>query len=292
MPESPAMDLGMVLPMWSALPFAGFLLSIATFPLLAPTFWHHHYPKVSAAWAAAFAIPFLLRFGGAAWHELLHVALIDYVPFVILLASLFTIGGGIHVRGTLRGSPRLNPLIMIARRRVDGHRATAAAGQPGAALPGPHDGVLHLPGGEHRRRADSAGRSSALPRLPARRALPVDVLALAGDALRHRGGPRRLPAGGRGVLAARDRRRACAAGGGARAVAHRGRAQPAAAGRRRGRRHRVGRLAGAGDRPARRPGARRQHGPRRHAAAHAAPVVAHDVVQRARRQRVLLGADP
>ena len=114
MPESTAMDLGMLLPMWSALPFAGMLLSIATFPLLAPTFWHHHYPKVSAAWAAAFAVPFLLRFGGAAWHELLHVALIDYVPFVILIASLFTIGGGIHVSGTLRGSPGVNALIMIA----------------------------------------------------------------------------------------------------------------------------------------------------------------------------------
>jgi Na+/H+ antiporter NhaD/arsenite permease-like protein len=114
MPESTAMDLGMLLPMWSALPFAGMLLSIATFPLLAPTFWHHHYPKISAAWAAAFAVPFLLRFGGAAWHELLHVALIDYVPFVILIASLFTIGGGIHVRGTLRGSPGVNALIMIA----------------------------------------------------------------------------------------------------------------------------------------------------------------------------------
>ena len=108
------MDLGMLLPMWSALPFAGMLLSIATFPLLPPTFWHHHYPKVSAAWALAFAIPFLLRFGGAAWHELLHVAFIDYVPFVILLASLFTIGGGIHVSGTLRGSPGVNALIMIA----------------------------------------------------------------------------------------------------------------------------------------------------------------------------------
>ena len=114
MPESPATDLGMLLPMWSALPFAGMLLSIATFPLLAPTFWHHHYPKVSAAWALAFAIPFLLRFGGAAWHELLHVAFIDYVPFVILLASLFTIGGGIHVRGTLRGSPGVNALIIVA----------------------------------------------------------------------------------------------------------------------------------------------------------------------------------
>ncbi|MES1241057.1 MAG: sodium:proton antiporter [Acidobacteriota bacterium] len=40
-------DLGTQLPVWSALPFAGILLSIALFPLLTPRFWHHHYPKVS-----------------------------------------------------------------------------------------------------------------------------------------------------------------------------------------------------------------------------------------------------
>jgi Na+/H+ antiporter NhaD/arsenite permease-like protein len=114
MPDNPAVDLGMLLPMWSALPFAGILLSIATLPLLAPEFWHHHYSKVSAAWALAFALPFVLRFGGAAWHELLHVALVDYIPFVILIASLFTIGGGIHVSGSLRGSPGVNALIMLA----------------------------------------------------------------------------------------------------------------------------------------------------------------------------------
>src|SRR5262245_6347596 len=88
------------------------LLSIALFPLLAPAFWHHHYAKVSAAWALVFAVPFVLRFGGAAIHELLHVAIVDYVPFVILIATLFTIGGGIYVRGSLRGSPAVNAVIM------------------------------------------------------------------------------------------------------------------------------------------------------------------------------------
>jgi len=88
------------------------LLSIALFPLLAPRFWHHHYPKVSAAWALAFAAPFVLRFGRAAVHEVLHVAIVDYVPFVILISTLFAIGGGIYVRGSLRGSPWVNVAIM------------------------------------------------------------------------------------------------------------------------------------------------------------------------------------
>jgi Na+/H+ antiporter NhaD/arsenite permease-like protein len=105
-------ELGAVLPVWSAVPFAGMLLSIALLPLLAPAFWHHHYAKVSAAWSAVLVVPFVAVHGADALHELAHVAVVDYVPFIILLGTLFTIGGGIHVRGTLRGAPWLNATIM------------------------------------------------------------------------------------------------------------------------------------------------------------------------------------
>src|SRR5437867_13111483 len=98
--------------MWSALPFAGMLLSIALFPLLAPVFWHHHYGKVAAIWSGVLVVPFVLAHGGAALHELAHVAVVDYVPFIILLSALFTIGGGIYVRGTLRGTPWVNAVIL------------------------------------------------------------------------------------------------------------------------------------------------------------------------------------
>ncbi len=108
----PAEDLGARLPMWSALPFAGMLLSIALLPLLAPVFWRHHYAKVAAAWAAALVVPFVAVHGSEAVHELAHVAVVDYVPFIILLGTLFTIGGGIHVRGTLRGTPWLNATLI------------------------------------------------------------------------------------------------------------------------------------------------------------------------------------
>jgi hypothetical protein len=42
---------------------------------------------VAAGWALSFAAPFVLRFGGAALHELLHTAIVDYVPFPILISS-------------------------------------------------------------------------------------------------------------------------------------------------------------------------------------------------------------
>src|SRR5438128_10945349 len=105
-------ELGSILPVWSAIPFAGVLLSIALFPLLAPVFWHHHFSKVSAVWSAMLVVPFVLAYGEPAVHELAHVAVADYVPFIILIATLFTIGGGIFVGGRLRGSPVTNCVLM------------------------------------------------------------------------------------------------------------------------------------------------------------------------------------
>lgn len=110
-PASPG--LGTVLPAWSALPFAGILLSIALFPLFAPRFWHHHYPKVSLAWGLLLVVPFVWAYRGEALHEILHMALLDYIPFIILLAALFTIGGGIYIRGSFRGSPPVNGTILL-----------------------------------------------------------------------------------------------------------------------------------------------------------------------------------
>jgi len=106
-------NLGEILPLWSCIPFAFMLLSIALMPLLLPNFWHHHFGKVSAFWAAALGIPFLLVFKGDALYEILHIILVDYVPFIILLWSLYTVSGGILLRGSLRGTPMLNTTILI-----------------------------------------------------------------------------------------------------------------------------------------------------------------------------------
>jgi Na+/H+ antiporter NhaD/arsenite permease-like protein len=108
------LDASRLSPLWGV-PFAGILLSIAVLPLLAPQFWHHHYGKVAAAWALAFLLPFAAMFGaGTAAASLAHVALAEYVPFVILLTALFTVSGGIYVRGNLHGSPGLNTGILAA----------------------------------------------------------------------------------------------------------------------------------------------------------------------------------
>ena len=106
-------ELGKVLPIWSVIPFIGILLSIALFPLLAEKFWHHHFPKVSAFWALAFAIPFVIAYGGDALYEIFHIYLIDYIPFIVLLWALFTAAGGILIEGTLKGKPVTNLVLLL-----------------------------------------------------------------------------------------------------------------------------------------------------------------------------------
>ena len=104
---------GSQLSAWWGVPFAGILLSIALLPLLAPHFWHHHFGKVAAAWALAFLLPFAAVFGLAvAGVQLVHAMLAEYIPFIVLLTALFTVSGGIYIRGNLHGSPGLNTSIL------------------------------------------------------------------------------------------------------------------------------------------------------------------------------------
>ena len=102
------------LPLWTGLPFAGMLLSIALFPLLAPGFWHHHYKKVAVAWAFVFFAPFFVQYHVLAAIRLVEVLLVDYVPFLILLWGLYTVSGGIYLRATLVATPALNAAFLAA----------------------------------------------------------------------------------------------------------------------------------------------------------------------------------
>ncbi|UCD39274.1 MAG: sodium:proton antiporter [Fidelibacterota bacterium] len=121
--------LGSILPVWSIIPFLGILLSIAIFPLVAPHFWHHHFGKISAAWAIIFALPFLIIYRGEAFYEIVHIIVVDYIPFIIVLWGLFTIGGGIVLRGTIVGTPAVNTLLLLV-----GTLLASWVGTTGAAM--------------------------------------------------------------------------------------------------------------------------------------------------------------
>ena len=125
----PMADLGELLPIWSCLPFAGMLLSIALWPVFAPRFWHDHFGKVAAAWAAALAVPFVAVHGAPALHEILHTLGGDYLPFMILLVALYTVSGGILLAGRLQGTPAVNLALLAV-----GTSLASVMGTTGASM--------------------------------------------------------------------------------------------------------------------------------------------------------------
>jgi len=109
-----AEEIGKVLGGIWVVPFACMLLSIAVMPLALPHFWHHHYGKVSAFWGLAFLVPFALAHGfDLALYTVAHTMLLEYISFIILLFSLFTIAGGVCLRGSLVGRPMVNTVILL-----------------------------------------------------------------------------------------------------------------------------------------------------------------------------------
>jgi Na+/H+ antiporter NhaD/arsenite permease-like protein len=106
-------NIGVILPLWSIIPFIGMLLSIALFPLFAPRFWHNHFGKVSLFWVVVVIVPFIILYRGTAIHEFLHILLADYIPFIIILTALFTVSGNILLRGTLLGTPVVNTGMLL-----------------------------------------------------------------------------------------------------------------------------------------------------------------------------------
>jgi Na+/H+ antiporter NhaD/arsenite permease-like protein len=96
-----------------AIPFAGLLLSIALLPLVTPHFWERHFGKVATFWALALLVPCIIFSGfSTATEEVLHTLLVDYVPFILLLFTLFVVAGGISVSGNLVGTPATNTAIL------------------------------------------------------------------------------------------------------------------------------------------------------------------------------------
>lgn len=91
------------------IPFACMLLSIAIMPLALPHFWEHHFGKIAVFWGLAFLVPCFIVYGlGTALYEFLHIILLDYIPFIVLLFALFTVAGGVRLKGTLVGTPVVN----------------------------------------------------------------------------------------------------------------------------------------------------------------------------------------
>lgn len=99
------------IPVWSLTPFVLMLGAIAVFPLTLNHWWEHNRNKLIIAIALSVPIAIWLVAAGH-WHELEHALIFDYVPFVVLLGSLFVITGGIRVTGDIEAKPLINTTFL------------------------------------------------------------------------------------------------------------------------------------------------------------------------------------
>ena len=114
------------LPLYTVLPFAAMLLAIALFPLWLPRWWESNRSKlvVSAVLGAPVLVLYLARQPAA----LVHMAS-DYVSFIILLAGLYVIAGGVILRGDLEATPLVNTTFLAT-----GSLIASLVGTTGASM--------------------------------------------------------------------------------------------------------------------------------------------------------------
>lgn len=113
---------------WSMIPFGLMLLVIAVAPLIVAEWWDHNKHKLAASLLLTIPTAVCLVMGGMA-KELEHQLLSDYIPFIVLLLSLYVITGGIHLSGDIQSKPWVNTLFLTV-----GWLLASIMGTTGAAM--------------------------------------------------------------------------------------------------------------------------------------------------------------
>lgn len=103
------------LPYWSVIPFALILLSIALLPIVSHTtshWWESNTNKLILSLVLG-AVSFVILVLHGWFGKIVHTLVFEYVPFIILLGSLFYISGGIRLKGDIEATPLNNTIFLI-----------------------------------------------------------------------------------------------------------------------------------------------------------------------------------
>ncbi|MFH0798672.1 MAG: sodium:proton antiporter [Pseudomonadota bacterium] len=101
---------GMAIPLWASVPFLAFLVAIAAGPFVHRAWWERSYHVIAIALGLATALAYASLFHN--YDRIWHTAL-DYFSFIVLLASLFVVTGGILIRIGGRPHPLINAAILL-----------------------------------------------------------------------------------------------------------------------------------------------------------------------------------
>ena len=110
------------------IPFVVMLLSIAILPLFAPRFWGKNANKLLFVLVVSVPTAVMLSRAGLGGN-LVHQMLYDYVPFIVLLAALYVVTGGIHINYSTTPRPIVNAAIMFL-----GYGLASIVGTTGASM--------------------------------------------------------------------------------------------------------------------------------------------------------------
>lgn len=114
--------------LWMLIPFGVMLLSIAVAPLIAPRWWDKNINKLLYTLLVAIPTTILLVKYGLG-EPLMEQILEDYIPFIVLLATLFVVTGGIKVHYATTPTPLANSIMLII-----GYCIASLVGTTGAAM--------------------------------------------------------------------------------------------------------------------------------------------------------------
>ncbi len=96
---------------YTIIPFILMLSAIAIGPILLPHKWEKNNTQLITSLALGIPTSIFLLIKGYS-HELLHQMLYDYIPFIILLGSLYIITGGVLLVGFVPAKPSMNTLVL------------------------------------------------------------------------------------------------------------------------------------------------------------------------------------
>lgn len=120
-------DIAMI-PLWCSIPFVVMLLAIAVGPLIAEKWWGENKNKLLVSLFLSIPVTIYMLVNGLS-ESLIDTVAYDYVPFMVLLGSLFVITGGIHLSGDIKASPINNTLFLGI-----GYVLASVMGTTGAAM--------------------------------------------------------------------------------------------------------------------------------------------------------------
>lgn len=113
---------------YTLIPFVLQLLVIAVAPLTIPLWWERNRNKLLVS--LVLSIPVILfLMSNDMLYKFEHQMLYDYVPFVVLLGSLFVVTGGIHLSGDIMATPKTNAIFLAI-----GYIFASLMGTTGAAM--------------------------------------------------------------------------------------------------------------------------------------------------------------